>query len=77
MRLSGTDKQFDNPELHTATSPTVQENPESRSSPRTKGPLDQDDGVDGMGAVVLKDGAEEEEYFGTVQIVTANYFMGL
>lgn len=27
---------------------------------------DQDDGVDGMGAVPLKDGGEEEEYFGTV-----------
>lgn len=65
LRLSGTDKQFDKPDTHTA-SPTIQENHESGRSPGTKGPLDQDDGVDGMGAVVLKDRAEEEEYFGAV-----------
>lgn len=76
LRLSGTDKQFDNPEMHTATSPTIQEDHESRRSQGTKGPLDQDNGVDGMGAVVLKDGAEEEEYFGTVLFIPANYFMG-
>lgn len=62
--------------MHTAASPTVQENHESGRSPGTKGPLDHDDGVDGMGAVALKDGAEEEEYFGTVQFITANYFHG-
>ncbi|KAJ5350217.1 Zn(II)2Cys6 transcription factor [Penicillium brevicompactum] len=64
LRLSGPDKEFDSPEMHTATSPTIQENHESRRSPGMKGPLDQDDGVDGMGAVALKDGADEEEYFG-------------
>lgn len=76
LRLSGPDKEFDSPEMHTATSPTIQENHESRRSPGMKGPLDQDDGVDGMGAVALKDGADEEEYFGTVQFITANCFMG-
>lgn len=75
LRLSRPDKQFDNPEMHTATSPTIQENNESRRSPVTKGPLDQDDRVDGMGAVALKDGAEEEEYFGTRQFITASYFI--
>ncbi|KAJ5432090.1 uncharacterized protein N7458_011246 [Penicillium daleae] len=64
LRLSGPDKQFDSPEMHTATSPTMQGNHGSRRSPEMKGPLDQDDGVDGMGAVALKDGADEEEYFG-------------
>ncbi|KAJ5094814.1 Zn(II)2Cys6 transcription factor [Penicillium angulare] len=37
-----------------------------------KGPLDQDDGVDGMGAVALKEGAEEEEFFGTVPFIIDN-----
>ncbi|KAJ5549254.1 Zn(II)2Cys6 transcription factor [Penicillium frequentans] len=64
LQLSRPDKQLDNHEMYTATSPTNQENHESRQSPGTKGPLDQDDEVDGMGAVALKDGAEEEEYFG-------------
>jgi hypothetical protein len=27
---------------------------------------DQPDGVDGMGSVALRDGAEEEEYFGMI-----------
>ncbi|PKY05678.1 putative Zn(II)2Cys6 transcription factor [Aspergillus campestris IBT 28561] len=64
LRLSGPDKQLDSFETHTTTSPTVRENHESRRSPGMKGPLDQDDGVDGMGAVALKDRADEEEYFG-------------
>ncbi|OQD92814.1 hypothetical protein PENSOL_c037G07255 [Penicillium solitum] len=64
LRLSGLNEQFDSPEIHTATSPKIQENYESRRSPGVKGPLDQDDEVDGMGAVALRDGADEEEYFG-------------
>ncbi|KAJ5909659.1 hypothetical protein N7504_004302 [Penicillium tannophilum] len=64
LHLSRPDKQLDNPEMYTATSPTNQENHESRHSPGSKGPLDQDDEVDGMAAVALKDRAEEEEYFG-------------
>ncbi|CAI7573380.1 unnamed protein product [Penicillium viridicatum] len=64
LRLAGLNEQFDSPEIHTATSPKIQENHESRRSPGVKGPLDQDDEVDGMGAVALRDGADEEEYFG-------------
>ncbi|CRL22257.1 Fungal transcriptional regulatory protein, N-terminal [Penicillium camemberti] len=62
LRLSGLNEQFDSPD--TATSPKIQGNHESRRSPGVKGPLDQDDEVDGMGAVALRDGADEEEYFG-------------
>ncbi|KAJ5421175.1 hypothetical protein N7465_003694 [Penicillium sp. CMV-2018d] len=64
LRLAGLNEQFDSPEIQTATSPKIQENHESRRSPGVKGPLDQDDEVDGMGAVALRDGADEEEYFG-------------
>ncbi|CAI7590840.1 unnamed protein product [Penicillium discolor] len=64
LRLSGLNEQFDSSEIHTATSPKIPENYESRRSPGVKGPLDQDDEVDGMGAVALRDGADEEEYFG-------------
>lgn len=76
LRLSGLNEQFDSPEIHTATSPKIQENYESRRSPGVKGPLDQDDEVDGMGAVALRDGADEEEYFGKVRSIPVNYFMG-
>ncbi|KAL2702134.1 hypothetical protein AAEP93_006432 [Penicillium crustosum] len=64
LRLSGLNEQFDSPQIHTATSPQIQENHESQRSPGVKGPLDQDDEVDGMGAVALRDGVDEEEYFG-------------
>lgn len=76
LRLSGLNEQFDSPEIHTATSPKIQGNHESRRSPGVKGPLDQDDEVDGMGAVALRDGADEEEYFGKVRFIPTNYFMG-
>lgn len=62
--------------MNATTSSTVQENHEPRRSPGMKGPLDQDDEVDGMGAVALKDGADEEEYFGIVESITANHFVG-
>lgn len=76
LQLSVLNEQFDGPEIHTTTSPKIPENYESRHSPRVKGPLDQDDEVDGMGAVALRDGADEEEYFGKVQSIPVNYFMG-
>lgn len=76
LRLSGPNEQFDSPEIHAATSPQIQENHESRRSPGVKGPLDQDDEVDGMGAVALKDGVDEEEYFGKVRFIPANYVVG-
>lgn len=74
LRLSGLNEQFDSPD--TATSPKIQGNHESRRSPGVKGPLDQDDEVDGMGAVALRDGADEEEYFGKVRFIPTDYFMG-
>lgn len=65
LQLSVTEKR-DGRDMNTATSSTIQKERESPPSPRMKGPLDEDDEVDGMGAVALKDGADEEEYFGTV-----------
>lgn len=50
--------------VQSVVSPTV------RNGQQPQGPIDlgrtpiQDDGVDGMGAVPLKDGADEDEYFG-------------
>lgn len=57
--------------MHPVTPRTTQEDHEPRRTPR-RGPLDQNDGVDGMGAVALKDGADEEEYFGTVPLIAAD-----
>ncbi|KAJ5588261.1 hypothetical protein N7537_010939 [Penicillium hordei] len=74
LRLSGLNEKFDSHGVHTATTPETQENHEPRSSPGVKGPLDQDDEVDGMGAVALKDGADEEEYFGKVQFIPALFY---
>ncbi|KAH1594733.1 hypothetical protein KXX34_001853 [Aspergillus fumigatus] len=51
--------------VQSVVSPTV------RNGQQPQGPIDlgrtpiQDDGVDGMGAVPLKDGADEDEYFGS------------
>ncbi len=50
-------------EVHTSTSPT-QGDQRSETTMGLTGSPDQDDVVDGMGAVALKDGAAEEEYFG-------------
>ncbi|CAG8942836.1 unnamed protein product [Penicillium salamii] len=61
LQLSVIEKRDDR-DTNTATS--SQKDGESLPSPRMKGPLDEDDEVDGMGAVALKDGADEEEYFG-------------
>jgi hypothetical protein len=52
-------------EARTSSSPQIQGDRQSEAT--TLGPTgtpDQDDVVDGMGAVALKDGAAEEEYFG-------------
>ncbi|KAJ5781190.1 Zn(II)2Cys6 transcription factor [Penicillium paradoxum] len=64
LRLSGLDKAFDSPETNMAASPAMPESQDPQHSPGMKGPLDQDDEVDGMGSVALKDGADEDEYFG-------------
>lgn len=54
--------------MPTTTFPTPQGSQEPLHSPGSKGLLDQNDGVDGMGSVALKDGADEDEYFGMIYV---------
>lgn len=58
--------------MHVATPSAIQANDEPQPSLGLKGSLDRNDGVDGMGAVALKDGADEDEYFGKFEVMTAN-----
>ncbi len=51
-------------EVRAAISPAAQRDQQPEITRELTGPSDQDDAVDGMGAVALKDGADEEEYFG-------------
>lgn len=62
------------PEVQTATSPAVPAREQLQSAAGVKRMSDPDDGVDGMGAVPLKDGADEDEYFGTVTLRIAVRF---
>ncbi|KAL4898595.1 putative Zn(II)2Cys6 transcription factor [Aspergillus ambiguus] len=66
LHVLGSEKHLNrSPGVHRATSLTDQEgqNPQDTTGlTRSEG---QDDGVDGMGAVALKDGADEDEYFGS------------
>ncbi|KAJ9301135.1 hypothetical protein DTO271G3_1270 [Paecilomyces variotii] len=66
LHLLASDKQSDRcSQVHIATSPAVDDDQQPKSTPPGMRRLpDQDDGVDGMGAVTLKDGAGEDEYFG-------------
>lgn len=68
-RLSGLEQPFAEP--RTAWSATAQGIPRSITAPGLFKLSDQPDGVDGAGAVTLRDGAEEEEYFGTVIAIPA------
>lgn len=51
-------------EVHASRSPPVHGDQQLYITKEPTGPSDQDDAVDGMGAVALKDGTDEDEYFG-------------
>lgn len=78
LHLLASDRQLDrSSQVHIATSPAVDDGQQPKTIPGMTRLPDQDDGVDGMGAVTLKDGASEDEYFGIFLLYHFRYLLKL